>query len=185
VSDRSLAGLVREAAERCRGDVAERAAEIVRLAEIGMFGAALEMTRFPGEPELFWASVRGMAVEYLWDLFRDHYEIFISAIKAEPCWQGLSEVCELADRIDQFLAVYDGSGEGAGLARSCRDDVGLLGVLADWLTDHQYLSAAEEARHLGRLFESVSLTLPMPQRISYQYLIQDLYEQDAFEPENE
>jgi hypothetical protein len=59
----------------------------------------------------------------------------------------VQEACELADRLDCFLA-GNFSGDGAALARSCRNDLEVLSVLADWLAENGRPQAATEARSL-------------------------------------
>ena len=66
------------------------------------------------------------------------------------CFQ---EACQLAERIDCLLALPL-PGVAAALARSCRNDLDLLAVLADWLAENDRPAAAAEARHLLSLVRS-------------------------------
>jgi hypothetical protein len=64
-----------------------------------------------------------------------------------PPVQSFREACELAERIDCFLTMSS-TGVEAALARSCRGDLNVLAVLADWFAENDRPAAAEEARHL-------------------------------------
>jgi hypothetical protein len=71
--------------------------------------------------------------------------------------------CELAERIDSFLALrFDGM--GAALARACREDLEVLTVLADWHADEGRPRAAAEARHLLALVHSLPRVPPASAR---------------------
>jgi hypothetical protein len=61
-------------------------------------------------------------------------------------WQAFCEVCELAGRIDALIDVLER--DGVALARSCREDLDALPVLADWCDDSGRPAAAAEVRHL-------------------------------------
>jgi hypothetical protein len=64
-----------------------------------------------------------------------------------PPEESFLDACELAERIDCFLALLS-TGVAAALARSCREDLNVLAVLADWFAENNRPTAAEEARHL-------------------------------------
>jgi hypothetical protein len=65
------------------------------------------------------------------------------------------EACELAERIDSFLAAVGRGAQGAGLAADCRECLDTLLVLADWCDDQGRPAAAAEARHLHALARSL------------------------------
>jgi hypothetical protein len=73
---------------------------------------------------------------------------------SDPLLDAFLEKCELAHRIDCLLALPM-PGVGAALAASCRNDLGALAVLADWLLDNGQPRAAEEARHLFGVVQSL------------------------------
>jgi hypothetical protein len=66
-------------------------------------------------------------------------------------WRSFFEACDLADRIDCFLATIPAGSQGARLARSCRADVTALVILADWYEENGLPASAAEARHLHSL----------------------------------
>jgi hypothetical protein len=68
-----------------------------------------------------------------------------------PAWVAFREVCDLAERIDSFLAAVGRGAQGAGLASDCRDCLDTLLVLADWCDDQGRPAAAAEARRLHAL----------------------------------
>jgi hypothetical protein len=68
-----------------------------------------------------------------------------------PAWAAFREGCELAERIDCFLAAVGRGAQGAGLAADCRACLETLLVLADWCDDQGRPTAAAEARHLHAL----------------------------------
>jgi hypothetical protein len=70
-------------------------------------------------------------------------------------WQDIRRACELADRIDQFLASLAGNRLVAALAGDCRRDLSLLPVLADWCEENGRPTVAAEARHLHRLVRHI------------------------------
>ncbi len=61
------------------------------------------------------------------------------------------EVCELALRIDSFLAAILREKVAGALARECYEDLALLLVLADWAEENGRPATAAEARHLHSL----------------------------------
>jgi hypothetical protein len=65
-------------------------------------------------------------------------------------WMPFMEACELAERIDSFLASLS-TNTAAAFAHGCRDDLTTLLVLADWCDEHNLPHAAAEARHLHDL----------------------------------
>jgi hypothetical protein len=107
----------------------------------GAFAAALECAWSGDYSGAHEAAVRACAAEG--DLVESHL------------WQPLLEACELAERVDSFLAVLEAS-PAAGLARSCREDVRALSILADWCDDNAQPAAAAEARHLHNLLQLFS-----------------------------
>ena len=66
-------------------------------------------------------------------------------------WIPFMEACELAERIDSFLASLSTNNTTAAFARGCRDDLTTLLILADWCDEHNLPHAASEARHLRNL----------------------------------
>jgi hypothetical protein len=72
-----------------------------------------------------------------------------------PGWSAFREACELAERIDCFLAAVGRGAQGAGLAADCRECLDTLLVLADWCDDQGRPAAAAEARHLHALASSL------------------------------
>ena len=50
-----------------------------------------------------------------------------------PAWAAFREACEVAERIDSFLAAAGRGAQGAGLAADCRECLDTLRVLADKL----------------------------------------------------
>jgi hypothetical protein len=66
-------------------------------------------------------------------------------------WLPFIEACELAERIDSFLAALSTDNTTAAFARGCRDDLTTLLILADWCDEHNLPHAASEARHLRNL----------------------------------
>src|SRR4051794_36094831 len=81
----------------------------------------------------------------------DELEDLLLGLETSPAWLTFSETCELAQRIDSFLATLERGGTGAALARSCRDNLATLLVLADWCEENKLPAAAGEARHLHGL----------------------------------
>jgi hypothetical protein len=61
------------------------------------------------------------------------------------------ETCELALRIDSFLATLLRERVVGALARDCCKDLSVLLVLADWAEENGRLTTAAEARHLHSL----------------------------------
>ena len=76
-------------------------------------------------------------------------------IPAAPNWVSFREACELAERIDSFLAAVGRGAQGAGLAADCRECLDMLLVLADWCGDQGRPAAAAEARRLHALASSL------------------------------
>ncbi len=72
-----------------------------------------------------------------------------------PAWAAFREACELAERIDSFLAAVGRGAQGAGLAADCRECLDTLLVLADWCDDQGRPAAAAEARRLHALARSL------------------------------
>jgi hypothetical protein len=66
-------------------------------------------------------------------------------------WIPFMEACELAERIDSFLASLSTNNTAAAFARGCRDDLTTLLILADWCDEQNLPHAAAEARHLHNL----------------------------------
>jgi hypothetical protein len=75
---------------------------------------------------------------------------FRQQTEALPEWEEFDRVMQLADRIDSFLAGLE-CRHPLALARDCRNELDLLGVLADWCDDAGLPHAAAEARHLHGL----------------------------------
>jgi hypothetical protein len=87
----------------------------------------------------------------------------LSDVTGEPSWEAFLEACELAERIDAFLATLEQGGPGGQVARECRDDLDLLPVLADWCDDNGLPLSAAEARHLHRLIDARDREYPLGQ----------------------
>jgi hypothetical protein len=66
-------------------------------------------------------------------------------------WGEFASVCNIAERIDAFLAVFERDRASAPLARRCRDDLDALLILADWCEENDLPMAAREARHFDDL----------------------------------
>jgi hypothetical protein len=118
-------------------DYQEGARELTRMivarCRLGLFGEAnklvrLERTSLP--EELF-------------------YEI--DDLISCPIWEELAGVCELADRLDHFLAILEQVGTAGQLARDARNDLDLLLILADLCEENDQSAVAAEARFLHRL----------------------------------
>jgi hypothetical protein len=79
-------------------------------------------------------------------------ELYYPAIREalEEC-KPLLDVCNLAHRIDSFLASLSTNNTAAAFARGCRDDLTTLLILADWCDEQNLPHAAAEARHLHNL----------------------------------
>ena len=73
------------------------------------------------------------------------------ALAHHPGWSAFARACDLAERIDGFLAALEQGGEGAGVARGCRRDLDGLAVLADWCDEAGLHLTAAEARRLHGL----------------------------------
>lgn len=69
-------------------------------------------------------------------------------------WRDFADGCDLADRIDNFLAASRGGKTQTALVEACRHDLNLLLVLADWCDENKLPMTAAEARHLHRLVRS-------------------------------
>jgi hypothetical protein len=70
-------------------------------------------------------------------------------------WWEFMDVVDLADALDNFLAVLEADRRAAALARDCRGELDLLLVLADLCEDAGLPRAAAEARHYHGLVESL------------------------------
>jgi hypothetical protein len=68
-----------------------------------------------------------------------------------PAWRAFREACELAWRIDCFLAALSRDKLIAALARDCCQDLSVLLILADWAEENGRPASAAEARHLHGL----------------------------------
>jgi hypothetical protein len=82
------------------------------------------------------------------------WEAAIDRLEASWRWEGFQEACELAERIDAFLATLEGGGPGRQVARECRSDLDLLPVLADWCIDNGLPDSATLARQLHQVVSS-------------------------------
>jgi hypothetical protein len=69
----------------------------------------------------------------------------------EPAWTPFAEACDLACRIDCFLATQERGGDGGRLGRASRGELDGLLILADWCEENGRSAAAAEARHLHGL----------------------------------
>ncbi len=69
----------------------------------------------------------------------------------EPAWVPFGEACDLACRIDCFLATQEQGDEGGRLARASRENLDGLLIFADWCDENGRPAAAAEARHLHGL----------------------------------
>ena len=71
-----------------------------------------------------------------------------------PPWNDFADGCDLADRIESFLAALNGDKTLRALTEACHRDLTTLLVLADWCDEHNLPMAAAEARHLHRLIQN-------------------------------
>jgi hypothetical protein len=118
-------------AESAKEVAREIAAEACLLCQGGQFRRARKLV----------AARDAYIPDHLWDL--------LEWVPECPTWAAFAGVVALAERIDSLLAALEP--EAGPLARDCRDDLDLLGVLADWCDDAGKARAAAEARHLRRL----------------------------------
>jgi hypothetical protein len=136
--------------------------EIRRLADGGLFGVAkrlVRVSRVAAIPSSVLAEL-GLGERRTEQLnldALDYLEYLLSELEDDPAWQQLNVICELADRVDNFLAVLEVGGEGGQVARACRDDLELLPVLADWHEEHGRPTVAAETRHLLGIVRSVEI----------------------------
>ncbi len=101
---------------------------------------------------LLFARAAEDEAKYLISSAPEWLEACVGKLKADRlALAPLLEACELADRIDGFLAVMERPGPGRALAVGCRDDLDGLLVLADWCEENGLPAAAREARHLAGL----------------------------------
>jgi len=84
------------------------------------------------------------------DVFLKEWAVGLAPGNSTPflAWSALSEACDLASRIDSFLAALSREKVAGALARDCRKDLSLLLVLADWSAENGRPAIAAEARHL-------------------------------------
>jgi hypothetical protein len=118
-----------EAAERLARHIDARC-------RLGLFGEAIRLVRL--EP----ASLPA-------DIFSQIEQI--DDMRSCPIWEELVGVCELADRVDNFLAILEQAGTAGQLARAVRNDLDLLLILADLCEETNQPVVAAEARHLHGL----------------------------------
>jgi hypothetical protein len=78
----------------------------------------------------------------------DSWEESSSELDDYPPWQMFADACAVAERIDDFLAVFERDRASTPLARACRHDLDTLPILADWCEENGLPLAAREARHL-------------------------------------
>src|SRR5262249_33422176 len=102
-------------------------------------------------PQFAWTASRsphglnGRAVTP-WDAFLPgEWVAAVSLPHAWPVWERFGEAGRLAADLDTFLFVLER--HTPALARDCRADLDLLGVLADWCEDAGLPRAAAEARY--------------------------------------
>jgi hypothetical protein len=69
---------------------------------------------------------------------------------SEPAWDLFWEACELAEELDNYLAVLEPQAPRA-LVAGCRDDLDTLPILADWCEENGLPMAGREARRLHDL----------------------------------
>ncbi|MGL4553874.1 MAG: hypothetical protein ACRC33_22170 [Gemmataceae bacterium] len=81
--------------------------------------------------------------EEWWDACRLH------RLDQHPDWRPFHHAVRLAADLDTFLAVMER--HAPVLARACRDDLDLIGVLADWCEDAGLPHAAAETRYHAEL----------------------------------
>jgi hypothetical protein len=140
--------------------------EIHRLAESGLFDQALRVARLS-------VPLRSILTGLVWqevppepdeeaepDEEDTPAERLVEVLENEPLWQELYQACELADRIDHFLAQLEKADAGGLLARACRQDLEALQILADWCEEQGRLAVAAEARHLLGLARSAAADRP-------------------------
>jgi hypothetical protein len=96
--------------------------------------------------------LRACDVAYPYDLFvpMSMWE-HLALLDECPAWVEFTRVVELAERTDSFLAALERDRRLAPLARDCRAELNLLGVLADLCEDVGLPRAADDARHLHGL----------------------------------
>ncbi len=131
--------LPEESIERAVERLAE---EVCRLCVCGWFESAATLSSGQWDEESPWLG--------------------LSWLQECPYWAAISEILHLAARIDSFLAVLEADQRTYGLARECRGDLDLLGVLADLCQDSGQPNAASEARHLHALACSLAQGAPFP-----------------------
>jgi hypothetical protein len=127
-------GVVREAADadHFRGRVRDVVDDVLQAAALGDFGTL--------QPTSGWRVIRDLSEQC-------------------PAWLDFCAVCDLAGRIDSLLGVLQG--DGVVLARTCREDLDGLPVLADWCEDAGRPVAAAEVRHLHALVRHFRTALGM------------------------
>lgn len=86
-------------------------------------------------------------------------EVFPPHTRECQPWLGFYEVLCLADDIDSFLTAHEGDTAARPLARDCRADLDLLGVLADFCQDNARPRSADDARHLREVVRSTLASL--------------------------
>jgi hypothetical protein len=108
---------------------------VLRDASLGNFGRA--------------ARAKPCGDDVLLPLHVEVWDYIETALDECPSWVAFREVCNLVGRIDGLLGVLEH--DGVALARSCREDLDALLVLADWCDDCGRPAVAAEARHLHGL----------------------------------
>jgi hypothetical protein len=106
--------------------------------------------------------VRNCEEAFEWAL-RDINGTILLNLDEFPPWVAFCEACDLAGRITGLVDVLEG--ERVALARTCRDDLDGLLVLADWCEDAGRPTVAAEARHLHGLvrhFRALFAARPAP-----------------------
>jgi hypothetical protein len=121
-------------------DARKLAREIVACCRLGLFGAANKLARL--EPASMPQNIFPQIEE-------------IDDLRRCPIWEELAGVCELADRLDGFLAILEQVGTAGQLARDVRNDLDLLLILADLCEENNQPVVAAEARHLHWLVRTV------------------------------
>jgi hypothetical protein len=137
---RTLAGLITAAALRYPHTTTTwpLAVEAMRLAELGLFDQLKRLTRLSVLMEEFLAR----------QMFAFESDRLIHRLQEDSDWQEFHSVCELADRVDHFLAAVECARMARELGRACRADLNLLPILADWFEDQGRPAVAQEARYL-------------------------------------
>jgi hypothetical protein len=135
-------------------------AEVVRLADLGLFDQVRRVARLSWLPPpllvelavhlratLNWPEEQ-LAEEVTLHEQLGTLDLIRADLEADPNWQEFHEVCELADRVDNFLAVLEQGDASGHLARDCRQNLELLLILSDWYEEQGRPAVAAEARHL-------------------------------------